>query len=49
MRLHVGKTMFFACKQTILGRQGNAREMRVTPGSRESCRSHSADTTSAIS
>ena len=27
MRLHVGKTMFFACKQTILGRQGNAREM----------------------
>ena len=22
MRLHVGKTMFFACKQTILGRQG---------------------------
>lgn len=24
---HIGKTMFFACKQTILRRQGNAREM----------------------
>lgn len=50
MRLHVGKTMSLACKQTVVRQLGNAREMHPgSPPARHHAASNSAAGASGIS